>query len=82
MVNIYLDCARSQLARTVFTTGGFANEKKNKQTKKQKQIAADIPVSQHFNIYINMKLMWTRPCILTIFGIGSNLAAFLCGDLQ
>ena len=67
MINIYLECARSQWARTafqiVFTAGGFANEKKK---------TADIPVSRHFIFYINMKLMWTRPCIVTTFGIVGN----------
>jgi len=69
MANIYLECAR-QFSQVVFTTGGFANEKKK---------TADIPVSRYFIFYINknnMKLMWTRLCIPTSFGIVSNKQHF------
>ena len=38
----------------------------------RKKKTADIPVLRHFIFYVNMKLMWTRPCIPTTFGIVSN----------
>ena len=55
---------RAQFSQLVFSTGGFANEKK--------KITADIPVSGHSIFYNNMKLIWTRPSIPTTFGIVIN----------
>ena len=39
---------------------------------RKKKLLNDIPVLRHFIFYVNMKLMWTRPCIPTTFGIVSN----------
>ena len=63
MVNIYLDCEISMAENSfpkLFSPPEVSRRRK-------KMIIADFPVSRHFIFYINMKLMWPRPCIPTAF---------------